>query len=1068
MSVCFKTAVMLMILALPCFLRAELRLTEEERAWIRANPVIRAVIDPAFPPVEYNGEDGVPRGISVDFMRLLEKKSGLKVEFVAVPDWNSALAAIADKRVEILCAAIDSMPRRKFVLFTRPYISAPGVIVTRSSVKGHMDVLDLNGKDVGVTSGYGYGDFLRQGYPEIKLREVSNSREGLRMLSAGELTAMIEFLPTVTYYIEEEGITNLRIAGVTPFKVELSMGCRNDCPTLRQILDKFIAQMPESERAEIYSRWVSLKYEPFYLRKEMWFLTGGVLAVLLVLLLWNRGLRMAVAQRTARLKRELEERERVELALRDKEEILGTTLNSTADGILVVNSEFKVLHRNRRFVEMWGVSTDLAECYDDAALLSMVSDKVVNSEGFLLRVYELYGSEEVSLEEVVLKDGRIFERYSCPFRSQGVMVGRVWNFRDITARRHAEERLRASEERLKMLIQLAPDTIIHMNQEGMIINVNAAAVVLSGYSLEELTGMDVRSLFSSATHERKPLRFDLVANGRTVTNERELLRKDGSSVIVEMTSRAMPDKTFISFFRDISERLAAQAELREEREQLLSIFDSIDEIIYISDTETYEVLYVNKAFERMLGRNVVGEICYRAFQGKDRPCEFCTNEIIRKLKPEVYRWEYYNPLLDKHLSIIDRMIRWPDGREVRFELAVDITALKKTMAEHEKLLLQLAQSQKMESVGRLAGGIAHDFNNMLNVILGSAELGMRKLDSGDELHKRFSGIKMAAERSADLTRQLLAFARKQAVSPKVLKLNETMAGMLEVLQRLIGEDIRLTWIPGPGLWRVKIDPSQLDQVLVNLCVNARDAISGTGHLSIETANVALSGNECRTRFSEIVPGEYVVISVSDDGCGMDAATCERLFEPFFTTKEVGRGTGLGLSTVYGIIRQNNGYINVYSEPGHGSTFRIYLPRHHGADEAIETVTMPESPFVEGRGTILLVEDEPMLMELSRQMIEALGYTVISAGTPGEALILAERHGDKLDLLITDVVMPECNGRELAEKLSNMIPGLKVLYMSGYTANVIVHHGILEDSINFIQKPYSAREMAERIRAALAD
>jgi signal transduction histidine kinase/ActR/RegA family two-component response regulator len=394
----------------------------------------------------------------------------------------------------------------------------------------------------------------------------------------------------------------------------------------------------------------------------------------------------------------------------------------------------------------------------------------------------------------------------------------------------------------------------------------------------------------------------------------------------------------------------------------------------------------------------------------------------------------------------------------------DITAEKEAEAERQRLLGQLAQSQKMESIGRLAGGVAHDFNNMLGVILGHTELALGTVAADDPLHTALLEIRQAAQRSTDLTRQLLAFARKQVVSPQVLDLNETLAGMLKMLRRLIGEDIDLVWQPGKNLGTVKMDPSQIDQILANLCVNARDAIADTGKIIIETQTAVFDEAYC-AEHAGFVPGAYVMLAVSDSGSGMDAETIAYLFEPFFTTKGVGKGTGLGLATVYGIVTQNNGFINVYSEPGHGTTFKIYLPRY--LSEASATVDAPAAkPIAPGHETILLVEDERMILEMATVMLERHGYTVLQAVTPGEALRLAGEHADEINLLLTDVVMPEMNGHDLFQRLSALKPGLKCLFMSGYTANVIAHHGVLDPGVQFLQKPFSMQGLAAKVREAL--
>ena len=380
------------------------------------------------------------------------------------------------------------------------------------------------------------------------------------------------------------------------------------------------------------------------------------------------------------------------------------------------------------------------------------------------------------------------------------------------------------------------------------------------------------------------------------------------------------------------------------------------------------------------------------------------------------------------------------------------------------LRTQFVQAQKMDAVGRLAGGVAHDFNNMLGAILGYAELAIEQVGPTHAIHADLQEIRKAATRSADLTRQLLAFSRKQLIAPKVLDLNETMAGMLNMLRRIIGEDIDLRWQPTAELWPVKVDPSQIDQILANLCVNARDAIAGVGTITIETGNRTVDERDCALHMG-FVPGEYVWLAVGDNGSGMDTETLAHIFEPFFTTKAVGRGTGLGLATVYGAVKQNHGFFQVDSEPGQGTTFTIYLPRHVGQAEPLEKDSAAE-PAARGHETILLVEDEPAILDLTARLLKQQGYTVLAAHTPGEAIRLAREYAGDIHLLMTDVVMPEMNGRDLATMLLALHPHLEQLFMSGYTSNVIAHHGVLDDGVHFIQKPFTIAGVAAKVREAL--
>lgn len=404
-----------------------------------------------------------------------------------------------------------------------------------------------------------------------------------------------------------------------------------------------------------------------------------------------------------------------------------------------------------------------------------------------------------------------------------------------------------------------------------------------------------------------------------------------------------------------------------------------------------------------------------------------------------------------------------DG-DASMAFVADITERTRAEAERGKLEAQLRQAQKMESVGRLAGGVAHDFNNMLGVILGHAEMARDKVGPSQPIQADLEEIQKAAKISANLTRQLLAFARKQHIMPKVLNLNDTVTNILTLLRRLIGEDVNLVWIPGAALRSVKLDPSQIEQILTNLCINAQDAITGGGAITIKTSNVTIDQTDCADHM-EFVPGTYVMMTICDDGCGMEKEILANIYEPFYTTKGVGKGTGLGLATVYGIVKQNNGFIYVESEPGTGTTFRIYLPSF--VEKTSESTVASTAAGPDGHGeTVLLVEDEEALRETCGLFLELSGYKVLLAETPVIALNIAAQHKGDIRLILTDVIMPGMNGREMAEQLMASNPKLKVLFMSGYTSDVMASRGKLDKAMHFIQKPFTRNDLSSKVRMIL--
>ena len=523
---------------------------------------------------------------------------------------------------------------------------------------------------------------------------------------------------------------------------------------------------------------------------------------------------------------------------------------------------------------------------------------------------------------------------------------------------------------------------------------------------------------------------------------------------------------------DITDRKRAEETLRENEARLRGITDSAQDAILMMDPRG-AISYWNPAAvtilgyraEEAIGRNLHELLAPERFLEDHWAAlpEFLRtgqgNAVGKKLELAARRKDGQEIITDLSLSAVSLRGEWHAVGILR-----DITDRKRMEVERENLQAQLRQAQKMEAVGRLAGGVAHDFNNMLGIILGYADMILEKIDPDQPLHADLTEIRNAGARSADLTRQLLAFARKQTVAPKVVNLNETLEGMLKMLHRLIGEDIDMAWIPGEKVWLVKIDPGQVDQILANLSLNARDAIAGVGKLTIETGNTVFDEAYCKDH-EGFVPGDYVMLAVSDNGCGMDSETMSHLFEPFFTTKELGKGTGLGLATVYGVVKQNHGFINVYSEPGQGTTFKIYLPRH-----LAKVFPLPDmgtdKPSKRCQETVLLVEDEPAILKMITRMLEREGYTVVAAGIPGEAIRLANEHGGDIHLLMSDVVMPEMNGRDLAKNILSLYPHIKCLFMSGYTANVIAYHGVLDEGVNFIQKPFSKGDLTVKVREVL--
>lgn len=522
-----------------------------------------------------------------------------------------------------------------------------------------------------------------------------------------------------------------------------------------------------------------------------------------------------------------------------------------------------------------------------------------------------------------------------------------------------------------------------------------------------------------------------------------------------------------STWRDITERKQAEEELRKSEAHLHTLVYTIPDLIWLKDKDGV-YLSCNSKFERFFGAkqaDIVGKTDYD-FVDKEFADFSIEHDRLAIAAGKPTSNEEWITFSDNDHSVLLETIKtamYDDRGELVGILGIgrDITERRRAEEENSKLEVQLQQAQKMEAIGQLAGGVAHDFNNMLGVIVGHTEMAIEEIGTDQPIFHNLKQIQIAADKSTDITRQLLAFARKQTIAPQVIDLNETVESILKMLKRLIGKDVELAWVSFNKLWPVKIDPSQIDQILANLCVNARGAITGVEKIIVETGKNTFDQEYCKAH-AGYAPGEYVSLSVSDNGCGMNKETIAHIFEPFFTTKNVGEGTGLGLATVYGAVKQNNGFINVYSEPGQGTTFSIYLPKHHGANEKSRPEKIAK-PTIGGKETILLVEDEPTILLMTKSMLQRLGYTVMAAEGPDEAIRLAGEFSYKIDLLITDVIMPEMNGRDLASKILADKANLKCLFMSGYTADIIIKQGVIEDKVSFIQKPFSITDLDVKIR-----
>jgi two-component system, cell cycle sensor histidine kinase and response regulator CckA len=776
------------------------------------------------------------------------------------------------------------------------------------------------------------------------------------------------------------------------------------------------------------------------------------------------------------------ERKQADEALRTSETFLRTIIDNSPISMWVSDEMGTLIRMNQACRDLLQVTDE-----DLVGKYNILTDNIVEQQGrmpLVKRVFEKGESVRFTLryDSAQLQPIRlgkttqvILEVTISPVLDlQGHLVHAIIQHLDITERKQAEESLKESEERFKEMVNLLPQAFCEIDLKGRLTFANKSAFTAFGYTNEEIDeGINVAQVIIQEDYERAMVNIQKVLGGEDMGGiEYTAVTKGGGTFPVLVYSNPIIKDNqplgIRTILINIAERNQADKSLRASEDKLRSIFRASP--VGIGVVSERVIIEANDRLCAMTGyshEELIGQSS-RILYPDVEEFNFVGSEKYRQIAETgtgtvETRWQMKNGKII-HILLSSSPFDSADmSRGVTFT-ALDITERKRAEEEKNNLQDQLAQAQKMESVGRLAGGVAHDFNNMLSVIIGYTELALLQTDSNQPLHGKLQEIRKAAERSGDLTQQLLAFARKQTIAPKVLNLNEIVDGMLKMLRRLIGEDIDLAWLPDSDLWQIKIDPAQVDQILANILINARDAIAGVGKITIETENAEYDEAYCAMH-AGFMPGEYVKLAVSDTGCGMERETLTHIFEPFFTTKETGKGTGLGMATVYGIVKQNNGFINVYSEPSKGTTFKICLPRYAGKTAAASSEG-PTEAIKGGLETVLVVEDEPSILKLGKTILEGLGYKVLAAATPGEAILLAEKHAGDIHLLMTDVVMPEMNGRDLAERLSSLYPSLKCLFMSGYTANVIAHHGILDEGVHFIQKPFSIKNLAAKVREVL--
>lgn len=743
--------------------------------------------------------------------------------------------------------------------------------------------------------------------------------------------------------------------------------------------------------------------------------------------------------------------------LKASENILESMFNSVEDVVIFHDIDLKVLKANTAAGKSVGMKADDlkgVKCFE----VWMENQSEVCPDCPVQRALE---SKKTQTGTVQSADGNFWETRAFPILNErGEVTSIIEVSRNITERVNIEQQLKE----YRLLVDASDDIIISMDNNFECTVVNEAFLKYWQKQRSEVIGCKLTDIIGKDLFEKNLQPSVIQAlQGKHISYETwirypKIGRRFMNFHYVPINNKA--NDKIIGVGGAVRD-LTREYNLRHEQAQLSMAINQSGDAIVITDKKGI-ILYVNPAFEKITGysRNeAIGQNSNMLKSGKHDSAFYkmiwdCLadgktwkGELINKKKDGTYVIEQtsISPIFNS-LGNIENYV-----------------AVQHDVTEQQTTEKQLIQAQKMESVGRLAGGVAHDFNNMLSVIIGYAELTLSQLNKTEPIFNSIKEILKAADRSADIVRQLLAFSRKQIISPKIIDMNQVIKDITNMLQRLIGEDIELVLIPGEDLWMVMLDPSQIDQIGANLVVNSRDAMPNGGQITIETANITLDDTYCQ-QHPGLTPGEFVRVTVSDSGTGMDQETLSHIFEPFYTTKAIHHGTGLGLATVYGIVKQNNGYIKVYSEPGKGATFKLYFPRCKTF--AKKTPKSVDATFPSGSENILLVEDDIMVRNLTSKMLKTMGYTVTSAENPIEAISIFKQNEHPIHLLLTDVIMPGMNGNELKNKIEAICPSIKTLFFSGYTADVIARHGVIDSNINFIEKPFTKINLAKKIREVL--
>jgi len=1010
--------------------------------------------DANLPPMSWI-DNGQPKGLNVEVAQAVARQLGRPLT-IELMNWNEAQVRVRNGEADGLLAMAYSQERATSFDFAPPTRSRVYSVFVRSGDVSIRGVDDLAGKRVGVTLG---------GLPRTVLAErgtstlvlVDGYTDAFDRLASGALDAVAADQWAAAFAIQQRGVSNIKIAGRPFASSPASIAVRKGDPQL-QALDLAVRAL--------HDHGTLARIEALWMPQQMVFMTreqqqrGIVLTVAGALTLVVVGLGIWVGT----LKKHIRSRHLAESARFESDQRLRLALSAAEMGTWHWDAPTDQSTRDAGLNRMLGLepvetTTSRSEFLshlhpDDRAAARGMQDRAMADRLPYVCEYR-----------VVRPDGTVrwLREHGRPFPAEAGGVAYAAGVAvDVTDQREMQNALQRSEERFATAFRMSPDCIAISDETG-VVDINDRFEDITGYPRSHIVGRSIvdAGVVSDST-ARDQFRAELRATGSVRDFEYEITTATGVPKTIVMSAEMIEidgRPHFLSVNRDITAQKMAEEAVRRTEIRYRELVENANDIIFTVDRDGY-CLSMNR-----IGQQITGYVANDARGTNLR--KMVAPEELATMLAQLQRVMAGHDVVPFEIDVLTS-----EGRRITLEVGVrplregdTIVAaqgIARDVTTRRELEAQLRQAQKMDAIGRLAAGVAHDFNNLLTVILAHCESTAPTVKAGPVAHA-LNGIRVAAERAASLTGQLLAFSRRQVTQPRVFDLNDVVADIKMMTTRLIGEDIRVQFRPGGGLWPVAADSGQIQQVMLNLAVNARDAMPNGGDLTIETRNATLDGLYVQ-HHAQVPAGDYVMVSVSDTGVGMDPETLAHIFEPFFTTKEIGKGTGLGLATVYGIVKQSNGFVWVYSELGLGTTFKIYLPRVVARPQVPAPVIRAEAG--PGSETVLLAEDESDLREILEQYLSGKGYTVVSAGDGHACLAACQGRSPFPPLLITDVVMPGMSGRVLADRLRTENPSIRVLYLSGYTDDAVLRHGILPSDTHFLQKPFALHDLATKVRHIL--